>query len=441
MPEMTRMTRGSASLTVTVVIPVRNAAAQLERCLTALSRSTFDRYDCVVVDDGSEDGSAEVAYRHGADVIRLRGRHGPAHARNRGAAAARGDLLLFLDADVCVQPETVAAVAAAFARHPEIAALMGSYDDRPDDPSFLSQYKNLFHHYIHQCGHEEAATFWSGCGAVRRELFLAIGGFNEGYATACIEDIELGFRLKRAGFRIRLEKGIQVQHLKHWGLGSLIRTDLFLRGVPWVALMLRDRHMVHDLNLQWPWRVGTVLTYGLMVALAVLIGMGHLRATLPILGVVGIGSALAFLHDRASLPGWRRCAALGFGALPAAIWATGGLEPAALLPLGILLTILGIHHSFYRFFIRTRGFCFAAAAVPLQLLFFVYSGVAVPLGILAAARDRRRARKWATGPAMVPVGPLEADSIDTPLQSERKPSIPTAGAGSRIVRPARSGRV
>ena len=151
-----------------------------------------------------------------------------------------GDVLFFFDSDVQVRPDTVARVERAFADDPALAALFGSYDDTPGDPGFLSQFKNLFHHYVHQHGAEEASTFWSGCGAVRRDVFLAVGGFPARYRLPSIEDIELGYLLKRRGHRLRLDKGLQVKHLKRWTCSaSFIRH----RGSrhPWTRLILRER--------------------------------------------------------------------------------------------------------------------------------------------------------------------------------------------------------
>jgi len=332
----------SRPIRLSVVIPVYNAALDLERCLIALEQSTYSEWEVVVADDGSTDGSGEVARRHRAQLVSLSENGGQSRARNRGATAASGEVLLFIDADVCVHADTLARVAAAFASDPDLGALMGSYDDRPAAPSFLSQYKNLFHHYVHQRGCAEAATFWSGCGAIRRRLFLSMGGFNEEFRA--IEDIELGYRLRRAGHRIRLEKAVQVTHCKPWPFGTLIRTDLFCRGVPWVALMLRDRHLTCDLNLGWSDRISALLTYLL------------------------VGSA-------------------AFAAAPA-----GGGPSASWLALGLLAVFLLVQRDFYRFFIRQRGGLFALQVLPMHLLYYMYSGAAVPLGVAAYLGAKKGSR-------------------------------------------------
>ena len=131
---------------------------------------------------------------------------GPARARNLGAREAQGDILLFLDADVVIHPDALRQVDAAFHNDPHWRPSSDPTMMNREKTISLSQYKNLFHHYVHQTSREEASTFWSGCGAVRRKVFLEMGGFNESYRKPCIEDIELGYRMKQAGYRIRLSK-------------------------------------------------------------------------------------------------------------------------------------------------------------------------------------------------------------------------------------------
>ncbi len=169
------------------------------------------------MDDGSTDNSAEISRQKGATVFQMPRQSGPAAARNLGAEKARGEILFFVDADVIVRNDTIARVAADFQLNPDIGALFGSYDESPAGRNFLSQYKNLYHHFVHQQSSTTAVTFWAGCGAIRREVFISVGGYNHRrYSKPSIEDIELGYRMRAAGHSIFLDKEIQVKHLKQW---------------------------------------------------------------------------------------------------------------------------------------------------------------------------------------------------------------------------------
>src|SRR5690606_15349386 len=105
-------------------------------------------------------------------------------------------------------------------------AVFGSYDTRPAAPNFVSQWKNLSHHFVHQHGHPNAQTFWAGCGAIRKPVFQAVGGFDQSYRGATIEDIELGYRLRQSGFRVLLDPAVLCTHSKRWTAWSSWKTDL-----------------------------------------------------------------------------------------------------------------------------------------------------------------------------------------------------------------------
>ncbi len=218
-----------SSITISIVIPVYNGGESFSKCLASIRDSLSPMDEVIVVSDGDTDGSWEVAQAFGAKVFRLPTPGGPARARNVGAKAAQGDILFFVDADVTLHGDTLNLIEQQFEQSPELAALIGSYDDAPGAKNFLSQYKNLFHHYTHQMSSEVAFTFWGACGAIRRSVFQAIGGFDESYRKPCIEDIELGYRLKRAGYSIRLCKNIQVKHLKRWETISLLKAEIFYK--------------------------------------------------------------------------------------------------------------------------------------------------------------------------------------------------------------------
>lgn len=319
---------------LSVVIPVHNGAAVLHQCLIALWQSTLLPYECIVVDDGSTDESKHIVAKYGARILSLQGTHGPAYARNRGVEIATGSLVLFLDADVCVHADTLEKVVRYFNSHPSVDAIFGSYDDRPADRGFVSQYKNLFHHYIHQTAKCQASTFWAGCGAIKREVFLEHGGFDEVYRRPCIEDIELGFRLRTSGRTIHLTKEIQVTHLKRWTLWALVRTDILDRAIPWTLLMLRDKTVPVDLNLRASHQLSVVILYGLLL---LAVGLPVWELLLPGLDLRPVGTVLALL----------------------------------------CLVLILLNYKLYVFLARKRDWRFATRALPIHWLYYLYSGGAV----------------------------------------------------------------
>jgi hypothetical protein len=244
---------------LSVIVPVRDDPQCLGICLEALRGSTFLDHEIIVVDDASTDMSAAVAEMLAARVIRLAQRCGPAPARNRGAAEARGPYLMFVDADVRVHPDTLARAVAVLDADPSVDALVGSYDAQPAAPGVVSQYKNLLDHHVHRTGRAEARTFWAACGAIRRDVFLSSGGFAE------------GARLRRAGCRIALHPDIQGTHLKAWTIGSVLRSDVCPRArvsgaLAWTAVMALP------LAMRWPLALGA--------AAAALAGIGALNRDL-----------------------------------------------------------------------------------------------------------------------------------------------------------------
>ncbi len=229
---------------VSVIVPAHRCAVTLRKALEALRRSDLpgSQWELVVVDDASGDDTPAVATAYADRVVVLVGTHrGPAYARNRGAEVARGNVLAFVDADVCVHGDALRRMLALLTEHPDVGAVFGAYDTAPSAHGLVSRYANLVHHYVHVHGAGDAETFWAGCGAVRRHVFESVGGYDERrYTRPQIEDIELGHRIRDAGRRILLRPEIQCTHLKRWTLRSMIVASVRDRGVPWVELLLED---------------------------------------------------------------------------------------------------------------------------------------------------------------------------------------------------------
>jgi GT2 family glycosyltransferase len=322
---------------LSIIVPVYDGAATLDRCLAALRREMAPGDELLVVDDASTDDSGAIAAAAGAEVVRLSVNRGQAAGRNVGARKAQGEVLFFVDADVVVHPGAVARVRALLAGRPEIAAVFGSYDDAPPAPGIVAAYRNLLHHWVHQRGSAEAFSFWAGCGAVRRDVFDAVGGFDERPWRRAIEDIELGYRLRAAGHRILLDHGLLSTHLKRWTLRSMLWTDVALRAVPWTRLMLETPTAGRDLNLTLAQRASVAL--------------------------VALGIAALVLALR-----WPWLASVGLSAVAGVVF---------------------LNRDFYAFLARRRGLGFALAAVPLHVLYFVCSGVGYAWAAAGHALGRR----------------------------------------------------
>ena len=246
---------------LSAIVPATNAPPTLTACLDAIRAAADPPEELIVVEDGG----------------------GPADARNRGAARATGDVLVFVDADVLVHADVFARIRRAFDADASLDAVFGSYDDRPADPGTVSAFRNLLHHHVHQEGAGAATTFWAGLGAVRRDVFEATGGFDaERYPVPSVEDIDLGVRLAAAGSRMELDPAVQGTHLKAWTLRTMVEGDLRHRGVPWVELLLRQGARSSALNLGWRHRVSAVAS---LVALLSLL-RGRMRTVLVALGVL-----------------------------------------------------------------------------------------------------------------------------------------------------------
>jgi glycosyltransferase involved in cell wall biosynthesis len=253
--------------TLTVIVPAFNAAETLIACLKAIQASSRKPDEIIVFDDGSTDDTAAIAEAYGAMVIGHKGKNiGPGEGRNRASLRTKSDILVFIDADVEVHPDAIAILEAEITASPDIAAAFGAYDDAPRCANIAARYANLRHHFVHSHAPSEATTFWSGLGAVRHEAFDAVGGFDSRYAKPSIEDVELGTRLKRHGYRVRLTAQARGKHWKNWTLKQLWHTDVFKRALPWSQLIIAGKASGGNLNAAAHERVSAVLAHGLWLA-------------------------------------------------------------------------------------------------------------------------------------------------------------------------------
>jgi glycosyltransferase involved in cell wall biosynthesis len=195
---------------VSVIVPAHDAASTLVACLEALLDQDYPdgAFEVIVVDDGSADDTAAVAARYPVRVIR-QAHAGAGAARNRGARAALGAVLLFTDADCRPQPGWLAAMAAPF-DDPAVAGVKGLF--RSDQGALVAR--------VAQAEYEEKeaqmlsrarVTFADTASAgYRASVFAEAGGFRTDLAT--VEDTELAFRVAASDRRIVVAPAAVVLH-------------------------------------------------------------------------------------------------------------------------------------------------------------------------------------------------------------------------------------
>lgn len=288
--------------------------------------------EIVVAADGAVEDIAALAADSRARVVPVPGPSGPAVARNRAAAVATGELLVFVDADVVAVSDSIRGMCRLLESNPEIAAVFGAYDRSPAETNFWSQYKNLSHACVHESGNRNAVTFWAGLGAMRRAVFEEVGGFDERFARPSIEDIDLGYRVHRAGHQLRLDPTYRGKHLKRWSLRSAVVTDIQARGIPWTQLIHRYGALANDLNTSWGLRLSVPLSY------------------LFVLGLLMLPFS----------PRW--------GASVAAV---------------ALALLCWLNRAYYGWFRRHRGWLFAMRVVPAHVLHHLCNGVSFLIGTAA----------------------------------------------------------
>jgi glycosyltransferase involved in cell wall biosynthesis len=218
---------------LSVIIPAHNEELLLGRTLQALAASAAgvgEPREIIVVDDDSTDRTAEIARMHGARVVSVRLRHIGA-ARNAGAREARGDVLVFVDADTLVPPSTLRAALAAV-RHGAVGG--GAMPVMDSAPCWAAGTVAIVVWIL------RTARWAAGCFVfARREAFERVGGFDERYFAS--EEIHLSRALKKQGRFVILEERVTTSARKAHQFSALQTIGLFLRALWPGTLKRRDR--------------------------------------------------------------------------------------------------------------------------------------------------------------------------------------------------------
>lgn len=224
---------------VSVVIPTYNAERFMPELLDSIFRQRVEGMEVIIVDDCSTDSTVEVVKKYPVRVIQMDVNGGPAKARNRGVKEAKGDIIFFLDSDVIVLDGAIREVKDYFEKNPDAKCVIGICATEPLNKGFVPRYMAMFE-YINLIGTRDnkVSVFAPRCGAIRKEFFQEIGGYDESYKGADVEDFELARRINRTD-SIVINQRILVKHQFATFMQAV--RNYFKRAIMWVHLFFRER--------------------------------------------------------------------------------------------------------------------------------------------------------------------------------------------------------
>ena len=242
---------------VSVIVPTYNAEKTIGQCLEALAGQSYpaDSYEVIVVDDGSTDGTGDIARRHKIKYIRQENR-GPAAARNRGAEEAGGEIILFTDSDCLPDKDWIGEMVKPFA-DPGVAAVKGAY--KTGQKEITARFAQLeFEERFQLLKKAESIdmvdTYSAG---FRRKIFMDMGGFDTSFPVANNEDTELSYRMSAAGHKMVFNPDAIVYHLDHPSSVKRYARLKFWRGYWRMAVyrrfpdkMVKDTYTPQTLKVQ-----------------------------------------------------------------------------------------------------------------------------------------------------------------------------------------------
>ena len=195
---------------VSVVVCSFNGSRTIRQCLDGLEKLTYPNFEVIVVDDGSTDGTGEIARKYDVRLIRTENR-GLSAARNTGLAAAKGEIVAYLDDDACPDPNWLGYLVDTF-RKMNCAAVGGPNIPFPDDGPIAACIGHTPGRPTHVLLSDWEAEHIPGCNmAFRKEMLQAIGGFDTQFRVAG-DDVDVCWRLRNSGGKLGFSAAAMVWH-------------------------------------------------------------------------------------------------------------------------------------------------------------------------------------------------------------------------------------
>ena len=238
---------------LSVIVTTYNSEKTVKRCLEAIRQSTYPSYEVIVIDDGSSDQTLTYAHRY-ADRVIPKSHIGKAYVRGIGLQSAQGDIVVNVDSDVEIQPDTLSRIASQFSSEPETAAVTGLVSRSNPYNNFASQYKNLYMHYMFRNLPDRVSFLYGSIYAVSRQV-IPLYNVNR----HDVDDTEFGQQICDKGHHITFMRDLEIIHNRHFTLQSLIYNDfnipfawgqLFIKYKGWKLLGKNKTGFLHSSRAQ-----------------------------------------------------------------------------------------------------------------------------------------------------------------------------------------------
>ena len=292
---------------VSIIIPVRNGEATIARCLDAALASRYERFEVIVVNDGSDDRSAEIIKTFPCTLVQLPRHSGTSTARNTGACHSHGDILFFTDADCLLNEDTLAIAVATLTAAGRDVVLGGTYTAQPADDRFFSAFQSVFVNYAESRDRDNPDYIAAHAMVLYADTFEKSGGFVEDFLPI-LEDVDFSHRLRSSGYRLIMGPGIQVRHLFDYSLmGSACNG--FRKSKYWTIYSIHHRDLLADSGTaSWALKLDVIALFGSVLAAALVLGTGNAWFSV----IIAVLMVLNITVNRELLQGFYRARGMAF---------------------------------------------------------------------------------------------------------------------------------
>jgi glycosyltransferase involved in cell wall biosynthesis len=300
---------------VSIIIPVRNGAATIARCLEAAFASRYEHFEVIVVNDGSDDRSAEIIKTFPCTLVELPGPSGASRARNIGASHSHGDILFFTDADCLLNEDALAIAFTTLTAAGQDVVLGGTYTVEPADDRFFSAFQSVFINHAESRNRDNPDYIAAHAMVLYADTFEKSGGFAEKFLPI-VEDVDFSHRLRRTGHRLIMDPGIQVRHLFDYSLlGSA--SNGFRKSKYWTIYSIHNRDLLADSGTaSRALKLDVAALFGSLLAALLVLNTGNAWFSV----IIAVLMALNITVNRDLLRGFYRARGMAFASAASAYY-------------------------------------------------------------------------------------------------------------------------